>query len=60
MNTGLAEDIGRAIGWALKMATPTGALPSETKGTEVVRPYTRDEYAVIIGFCNLVRACNLP
>jgi hypothetical protein len=56
MNTGLAEDIGRAMGWALKMATPTEALPSKTKGTEVVRPYTRDEYAVIMGFCNLVRA----
>jgi hypothetical protein len=60
MNTGLAEDIGRAIGWALKTATPTGVLPSETKGTKVVRPYTRDKYAVIMGFCNLVRASHLP
>jgi hypothetical protein len=38
MNTGLAKDIGRAIGWTLKMVTPTGALPNKTKGTEVMRP----------------------
>ncbi len=43
MNTGLAEDIDQAIGWALKTATPTRALPSETIGTKVMRPYTRDE-----------------
>jgi hypothetical protein len=43
----------------LKTATPTGALPCKTKWTEAMRPYTRDEYAVIMGFCNLVQARDL-
>ncbi len=58
--TGLAYDIGRAIGLALKTATPAGLMPNATKGTNVVRPYTKDEYALIMGFCNLVQARDLP
>ncbi len=49
-NIGLAEDIGRAIGLALRTATPAGAKPTATKGTNVVWPYTKDEYALIMGF----------
>jgi hypothetical protein len=49
-NIGLAEDIGRAIGLALRTATPAGAMPTATKGTDVVRPYTKDKYALIMGF----------
>jgi hypothetical protein len=44
-NTGLATDIGQAIGIALKTATtPGGILPTGTKDIEVVRPYTRNKY----------------
>jgi hypothetical protein len=57
--TGLAYDIGRAIGLALKTATPAGLMPNATKGTNVVWPYTKDE-SLIMGFCNLVRARDLP
>jgi hypothetical protein len=60
MTTGLAYDIGRAKGLALKTATPTGLMPNATKGTNIVRPYTKDEYALIMRFCNLVQARNLP
>jgi hypothetical protein len=60
MTTGLAYDIDRAIRLALKTATPAGSMPNATKGTNVVRPYTKDEYALIMGFCNLVQAHNLP
>jgi hypothetical protein len=59
-NIGLAEDIGRAIGLALRTATPAGAMPTATKGTNVVWPYTKDEYALIMGFCNVVRAQDIP
>ncbi len=52
--TGLAYDIGRAIGLALKTATPAGLMPNATKRTSVVGPYTKDKYALIMGFCNLV------
>ncbi len=54
------HDIGRAIGLALKTATPAGSMPNATKGTNVVWLYMKDEYALIIEFCNLVRARNLP
>jgi hypothetical protein len=60
MTTGLAYDIGRAIGLALKTATPARPMPNATKGTDVVQPYMKEEYALIMGFCNLVQACNLP
>ncbi len=60
MNIGLAKDIGRAIGLALRTATPAGAMPTATKGTDVVRPYTKDKYALIMGFCNVVRAQDIP
>jgi hypothetical protein len=58
-NIGLAEDIGRAIGLALRPATPAGTMPTATKGTNVVRPYTKDKYALIMGFCNIVRARDI-
>ncbi len=60
MTTGLAYDIGRAIGLALKTATPAGSMPNATKGINVVRPYTKDNCALIMGFCNLVEARDLP
>jgi hypothetical protein len=60
-NTGLAADIGQAIGIALKTAsTPSGVLPTGTKDINVVRPYTRDEYGLLMAFCNVVRAHDLP
>jgi hypothetical protein len=60
-NTGLAADIGQAIGIALKTAsTPSGVLPTGTKDVDVVHPYTRDEYGLLMAFCNVVQACNLP
>jgi hypothetical protein len=52
--TSLAYDIGRAIRLALKTATLAGLMPNATKETGIVRPYTKDEYAFIMGFCNLV------
>jgi hypothetical protein len=30
-----------------------------TKDTEVVQPYMRDEYGLLMAFCNVVRACDL-
>ncbi len=60
-STGLTANIGRAIGIALKTATtPGGILPMGTKNVEVVRPYTRDKYGLIMVFCNVVCACDLP
>jgi hypothetical protein len=59
-NIGLVEDIGRAIGLALRTATPAGAMPTATKGTNVVRPYTKDKYALIMGFCNVIQAQDIP
>jgi hypothetical protein len=60
-NTGLAADIGRAIGIALKTAmTPGGISPMGTKDVEVMRPYTRDKYGLIMAFCNIVCAHDLP
>ncbi len=60
-NTGLAANIGQAIGIALKTATtPRGIFPAGTKDVKVVQPYTRDKYGLIMAFCNVVRARNLP
>jgi hypothetical protein len=59
--TGLTADISRAIGIALKTAsTPSGVLPTGTKDVDVVPPYTRDEYGLLMVFCNIVRARDLP
>jgi hypothetical protein len=35
-------------------------MPTGTKDTKVVRPYMRDEYGLLMAFCNVVRAHNLP
>jgi hypothetical protein len=59
-NIGLAKDTGRAIGLALRTANPAGAMPTATKRTNVVRPYTKDEYALIMGFCNIVQTRDIP
>ncbi len=60
-NTGLAADIGRAIGIALKIAlTSSGVLPTGTKDVNIMCPHTRDEYRLLMVFCNVVRAHNLP
>jgi hypothetical protein len=60
-NTGLAADIGQAISIGPKTASiPSGVLPMRTKDVDVMRPYTRDEYGLLMVFCNIVRACNLP
>jgi hypothetical protein len=60
-NTGLAADIRQAVGIALKTSTTPGViLPMGTKDVEVVRPYTRGEYGLIMAFCNVVHARNLP
>ncbi len=60
-NAGLTADIGRSIDIALKTApTPLGVLPTGTKDVDVVRLYTRDEYGLLMAFCNVVRARNLP
>ncbi len=50
-NTGLAADIGQAIGIGLKIAsTPSGVLPTGTKDIDVMCPYTRDEYGLLMVF----------
>ncbi len=60
-STGLAADIGRAIGLALRtLSAPLGATPMASKDSEVVRPYTRDEYGLLMAFCDAVRARNIP
>jgi hypothetical protein len=60
-NTGLTTDIGQAIGIALKTAsTPSGVLLTGTKDVNVVRPYTRDEYGLLMEFCNVVWAHDIP
>jgi hypothetical protein len=60
-STGLAADIRQAIGIALRtLLSPSGVMPTGTKDTKVVRPYTRDEYGLLMEFCNVVRARNLP
>jgi hypothetical protein len=35
-------------------------MPTAMKGTNNVRPYTKDEYALIMGFCNAVQAQDIP
>jgi hypothetical protein len=60
-STGLTADIGRAIGLALRTSSsPSGVMPTAIKDAEVVRPYTRDEYGLLMAFCNVVCARNLP
>ncbi len=60
-STGLAVDIGRAIGLALRTSSsPSGVTPTAIKDAEVVRPYTRDEYGLLMTFCNVVGARNIP
>ena len=60
-STGLAADIRRAIGLALRTSlTPSGVTPTAIKDAEVVHPYTRDEYGLLMAFCNVVRACDIP
>jgi hypothetical protein len=59
-STGLAADIGRAIGLALRTSSsPSGVMPMAIKDAEVVHPYTRDEYGLLMAFCNVVRARNI-
>jgi hypothetical protein len=60
-STGLAADIGRAIGLALRTSlSPSGVMPTAIKDAEVVRPYTRDEYGLLMAFCNVVCARDIP
>jgi hypothetical protein len=60
-STSLTMDIGRAIGIALRtLSSPSGVMPTGTKDTKVVQPYTRDEYGLLMAFCNVVRSCDLP
>ena len=60
-STGLAADIGRAIGLALRTASvPTGPAHREKNDTEMVRPYTKDEYGLLMAFCDVVRARDIP
>ena len=40
--------------------TPSGVLPTGTKDVDVMRSYTRDEYGLLMVFCNIVWAHNLP
>ena len=50
-STGLTADIGRAIGLALRTSSsPSGVMPMAIKDAEVVRPYTRDEYGLLMAF----------
>ncbi len=59
--TGLTANIGQAIGIALRTSlSPSGVMPMGTKDTKVVRPYRRDEYGLLMAFCNVVRAHDLP
>ncbi len=54
----IGTEIGRALGLALKKASSTssGVIESDTS----IQPYTRDEYACIMVFCNVQRARNIP
>jgi hypothetical protein len=50
-STGLAADIGRAICLALRTSlSPSGVMPTAIKDADVVRPYTRDEYGLLMAF----------
>ena len=60
-STGLAADIGRAIGLALRTASvPSGSAHTSKHDTEVVRPYTKDEYGLLMAFCDVIRARDIP
>jgi hypothetical protein len=59
-STGLAADIGRAIGLALRTASVPSGSAHTAKDTEVVRPYTKDEYGLLMAFCDVIRARDIP
>ena len=60
-STGLAADIGRAIGLALRtLSAPLGATPTASKDAEVVHPYTRDEYGLLMAFVRLFAHATFP
>ena len=60
-STGLAADIGRAIGLALRTTSvPSGQAHTAKNDTDVVRPYTKDEYGLLMAFCDVIRARDIP
>jgi hypothetical protein len=54
----IGAEIGQALGLALKKASSMGSgiLESYTS----IQPYTRDEYACIMAFCNVQQARDIP
>jgi hypothetical protein len=54
----IGAEIGQALGLALKKASSmgSGVLESDTS----IQPYTRDEYACIMAFCNVQQARDIP